>query len=157
MFTAAIFVMFAVVTAIIGTWLYLEQNKGVGTFVITVLLLICAVSNSVYTVKNQAVKAREEYNAMVAQKDAEIEKVKEQYVDNAFWKEDYCVPAELNKQVEQENGTYKVIFVVASKLYYEWIADYEYPEDIPYMLTMDGNDTPDFEDDKILVVWADMN
>jgi hypothetical protein len=76
MFTAAIFVMFAVVTAIIGTWLYLEQNKGVGTFVVTVLLLICAVSNSMYTVKSEAAKAREEYNAMVAQKDAEIEKLK---------------------------------------------------------------------------------
>ena len=41
---------------------------------------------------------------------------------------------------------------------FSWIDMYAYPDDVPYLLTMDNKGTLNNPlDDEILVVWKDMN
>lgn len=69
-------------------------------------------------------------------------------------------PAELVECVELENGTYQMLFAVGESevQLFSWIDTYTYPDDVPYLLTMDNKGTlNDPLDDEILVVWKDMN
>lgn len=69
-------------------------------------------------------------------------------------------PAELVECVELENGTYQMLFAVGESevQLFSWIDTYTYPDDTPYLLTMDNKGTlNDPLDDEILVVWKDMN
>ena len=69
-------------------------------------------------------------------------------------------PAELVECVELENGTYQMLFAVGESevQLFSWIDTYAYPDDTPYLLTMDNKGTlNDPLDDEILVVWKDMN
>ena len=69
-------------------------------------------------------------------------------------------PAELVECVELENGTYQMLFAVGESevQLFSWVDTYTYPDDTPYLLTMDNKGTlNDPLDDEILVVWKDMN
>ena len=69
-------------------------------------------------------------------------------------------PAELVECVELENGAYQMLFTVGESevQLFSWIDTYTYPDDTPYLLTMDNKGTlNDPLDDEILVVWKDMN
>lgn len=69
-------------------------------------------------------------------------------------------PAELVECVELENGIYQMLFAVGESevQLFSWIDTYTYPDDTPYLLTMDNKGTlNDPLDDEILVVWKDMN
>lgn len=39
------------------------------------------------------------------------------------------------------------------EIFAAYTGDHEWPEDVPYLLHMDGKGTPDRRDDEILVVW----
>ena len=69
-------------------------------------------------------------------------------------------PAELVECTELENGTYEMLFAVGESevQLFSWIDMYAYPDDVPYLLTMDNKGTLNNPlDDEILVVWKDMN
>ena len=69
-------------------------------------------------------------------------------------------PAELVECVELENGAYQMLFSVGESevQLFSWIDTYTYPDDTPYLLTMDNKGTLNNPlDDEILVVWKDMN
>lgn len=69
-------------------------------------------------------------------------------------------PAELVECVELENGAYEMLFAIGESevQLFSWIDTYTYPDDTPYLLTMDNKGTlNDPLDDEILVVWKDMN
>ena len=69
-------------------------------------------------------------------------------------------PAELVECVELEDGTYEMLFAVGESevQLFSWIDTYIYPDDTPYLLTMDNKGTLNNPlDDEILVVWKDMN
>ena len=69
-------------------------------------------------------------------------------------------PAELVECTELENGAYEMLFAVGESevQLFSWIDMYAYPDDVPYLLTMDNKGTLNNPlDDEILVVWKDMN
>ena len=69
-------------------------------------------------------------------------------------------PAELVECIELENGAYEMLFAVGESevQLFSWIDMYAYPDDVPYLLTMDNKGTLNNPlDDEILVVWKDMN
>lgn len=69
-------------------------------------------------------------------------------------------PAELIECVELENGAYQMLFAVGESevQLFSWIDTYTYPDNTPYLLTMDNKGTLNNPlDDEILVVWKDMN
>ena len=69
-------------------------------------------------------------------------------------------PAELVECTELENGAYEMLFAVGESevQLFSWIDMYAYPDDVPYLLTMDNKGTLNNPlDDEILVVWMDMN
>ena len=69
-------------------------------------------------------------------------------------------PAELVECTELENCAYEMLFAVGESevQLFSWIDMYAYPDDVPYLLTMDNKGTLNNPlDDEILVVWKDMN
>ena len=69
-------------------------------------------------------------------------------------------PAELVSVTKLENGIYEMLFVVGESevQLFSWYDTYTYPDDVPYLLTMDNKGTlNDPTDDEIIVVWKDMN
>ena len=182
MFDAIMLFILSLVTAIIGTWLYMAENKGIVCFLLSVVFFVCGALSANTEIENKSKQEAEKYNELIEQKeqefqefamqqmlecsdeikrkDEEINKLKMQHEKlTTFWTDTYYAPAEIVSQKKTNDDTYNIVFCidVLYKYKYEWISDYEYPDDIPYLLTMDGNGTTEFTDDKVLVVWGDMN
>lgn len=71
----------------------------------------------------------------------------------------YYAEAELVSNDKISDDTYQMEFAVGNSEVQIFVitSNYQYPNDIPYLLTMSNNNTPnDCTDDKILVVWGDM-
>ena len=71
----------------------------------------------------------------------------------------YYAEAELVSNDKISDDTYQMEFAVGNSEVQIFVitSNYQYPDDIPYLLTMSNNNTPnDCTDDKILVVWGDM-
>lgn len=71
----------------------------------------------------------------------------------------YYAEAELVSNDKISDDTYQMEFAVGNSEVQIFVitSNYQYPDNIPYLLTMSNNNTPnDCTDDKILVVWGDM-
>lgn len=71
----------------------------------------------------------------------------------------YYAEAELVSNDKISDDTYQMEFAVGNSEVQIFIitSNHQYPNNIPYLLTMSNNNTPnDCTDDKILVVWGDM-
>ena len=103
------------------------------------------------------IKTVEEKNEIQFNKPAETVEVQQQV---QVIPEITYEPAELVECTELENGEYEMLFAVGESevQLFSWIDMYAYPDDVPYLLTMDNKGTPNNPlDDEILVVWKDMN
>ena len=144
--------------AIIGVTLYgfYIQNEvvnivgAIGTVCLILFIgLFIGISLGVKTTEN---------NESIQANEAVQEEVKSQPVQ--VISEITYEPAELVECVELESGVYQMLFVVGESeaQLFSWIDTYTYPDDTPYLLTMDNKGTlNDPLDDEILVVWKDMN
>ena len=78
---------------------------------------------------------------------------------NSFNSDIYYAEAELVSNDKISDDTYQMEFAVGNSEVQIFIitSNHQYPDNIPYLLTMSNNNTPnDCTDDKILVVWGDM-
>ena len=78
---------------------------------------------------------------------------------NSFNSDIYYAEAELVDNNKISDDTYQMEFAVGNSEVQIFIitSNHQYPDNIPYLLTMSNNNTPnDCTDDKILVVWGDM-
>lgn len=129
----------AVVLIYIGAWMYLDYKGHIIYCICIVLAMKCLTTNYDY------------YTQIIAQKDAEIETLKESKSNY------YYLGAEIYKQEAISSEQYKISFVdVENGNIYAWISPYAYDEDAPYLLTMDSKGTEDVTDDEVVVVWKDM-
>ncbi len=116
--------------------------------------LVCILILIVFSAR---IKAVEEKNEIQFNEPAETVEVQQQV---QVIPEITYEPAELVECTELENGAYEMLFAVGESevQLFSWIDMYAYPNDVPYLLTMDNKGTPNNPlDDEILVVWKDMN
>lgn len=116
--------------------------------------LVCILILIVFSAR---IKAVEEKNEIQFNEPAETVEVQQQV---QVIPEITYEPAELVECTELENGAYEMLFAVGESevQLFSWIDMYAYPDDVPYLLTMDNKGTLNNPlDDEILVVWKDMN
>ena len=131
-----------------GTYIGDKIVSVIGSTELVCLLILVAFSTGIKTV--------EEKNEIQFNETVETVKVQQVQVIPEITYE----PAELVECVELENGTYQMLFAVGESevQLFSWVDTYTYPDDTPYLLTMDNKGTlNDPLDDEILVVWKDMN
>lgn len=131
-----------------GTYIGDKIVSVIGFTELVCLLILVAFSTGIKTV--------EEKNEIQFNETVETVKVQQVQVIPEITYE----PAELVECVELENGTYQMLFAVGESevQLFSWVDTYTYPDDTPYLLTMDNKGTlNDPLDDEILVVWKDMN
>lgn len=146
----------AVIIAVIGAWYFITQDNF-WMFIICIVLAFAGIVASNEYLSNETERdIKNQCNEIIAEKNAEIESLKAIIEEN---KSDiYYLGAEIVSQINLNGATYEISFVdVENGNVYKWIADYEYPDDVPYLLTMDSKETDNVKDDEIIVVWMDMN
>ena len=116
--------------------------------------LVCILILIVFSARTKAV---EEKNEIQFNEPAETVEVQQQV---QVIPEITYEPAELVECTELENSEYEMLFAVGESevQLFSSIDMYAYPDDVPYLLTMDNKGTLNNPlDDEILVVWKDMN
>lgn len=147
-----------IVITCIGMWMWAIEDKRLVAIICYLLAGIAVVTSLEYTSYDTEKKLRREYNAIIVQKDTEIENIKNKPIE-----EFYYADAEITEQKKQSDGTYKVQLLanpdmnVKDYALYEVVSNKEYDIMIPYMLTMNSNGTENKDDDVIVAVWACMN
>lgn len=143
----------AVIIAVIGAWYFIAQDNFWMFIICIVLAFAGIVTGNKYLSNETEHNIKNQYDEIIAEKNAEIESlIKENKSDT------YYLGAEIVSQINLNGATYEISFVdVENGNVYKWIADYEYPDDVPYLLTMDSKETDNVKDDEIIVVWMDMN
>lgn len=156
MATMIILSLCAVIIAVIGAWYFIAQDNF-WMFIICIVLAFAGIVASNEYLSNETERdIKNQCNEIIAEKNAEIESLKAIIEENKS--DTYYLNAEIFNQIDLNNGNYAVNFInTESGNIYTWIGEYEYPDDVPYLLTMDSKETDSIEDDKILVVWMDMN
>lgn len=144
----------ALIIAFISAIAYVKNKAK--TAVILVALAIASMFYGVNYNTGSTIEAmKNSYSKVIEEMEFEIsslESIKPQVIVPEF----YYVEAEIADQKQLDDGTYEIRFV-ANGEFYVWVDDVEYPEDVPYLLTMESNGTLDCKDDEIVVVWKDMN
>lgn len=156
MATMIILSLCAVIIAVIGAWYFIAQDNF-WMFIICIVLVFAGIVASNEYLSNETERdIKNQCNEIIAEKNAEIESLKAIIEKN---KSDiYYLGAEIVSQINLNGATYEISFIdVENGNVYKWIADYEYPDDVPYLLTMDSKETDNVKDDEIIVVWMDMN
>ena len=168
MWSFVIFIL-SVALVILSTYIFVEYDK----WNISVLLMILAVfafSASGYLMAKEVSEAYKiefaddikEYEQQIQDlqnENAEL-KIKTLNEVNSFNSDIYYAEAELVDNNKISDNTYQIEFAVGNSEVQIFIitSNHQYPDNIPYLLTMSNNNTPnDCTDDKILVVWGDMN
>lgn len=156
MATMIILSLCAVIIAVIGAWYFIAQDNF-WMFIICIVLAFAGIVASNEYLSNETERdIKNQCNEIIAEKNAEIESLKAIIEENKS--DTYYLNAEIFNQIDLNNGNYAVNFInTESGNIYTWIGEYEYPDDVPYLLTMDSKETDSIEDDKILVVWMDMD
>ena len=116
--------------------------------------LVCILILIVFSARIKTVEEKNEIQFNEPAKTVEVQQ-QEQVIPEITYE-----PAELVECTELENGEYEMLFAVGESevQLFSWIDMYAYPDDVPYLLTMDNKGTPNNPlDDEILVVWKDMN
>lgn len=147
--------VFSIILIYIGTWLYLEENKGYMLIICALIATAGIITGNEYVSQQTESDIRHQYNEIIAGKDAEIESLKKNIEENKS--DTYYLGAEIKNQTLFNNKYYINFIDVENGNFYVWTDDYEYPDDVPYLLTMDSKGTANSTDDEILVVWMDMN
>lgn len=167
MWSFVIFIL-SVALVILSTYIFVEYDK----WNISVLLMILAVfafSASGYLMAKEVSEAYKiefaddikEYEQQIQDlqnENAEL-KIKTLNEVNSFNSDIYYAEAELVDNNKISDNTYQIEFAVGNSEVQIFIitSNHQYPDNIPYLLTMSNNNTPnDCTDDKILVVWGDM-
>ena len=167
MWSFVIFIL-SVALVILSTYIFVEYDK----WTISVLLMILAVfafSASGYLMAKEVSEAYKiefaddikEYEQQIQDLQNENAKLKIKTLDevNSFNSDIYYAEAELVDNNKISDDTYQMEFAVGNSEVQIFIitSNHQYPDNIPYLLTMSNNNTPnDCTDDKILVVWGDM-
>lgn len=146
----------AVIIAVIGAWYFIAQDNF-WMFIICIVLAFAGIVASNKYLSNETERdIKNQCNEIIAEKNAEIESLKAIIEENKS--DTYYLNAEIFNQIDLNNGNYAVNFInTESGNIYTWIGEYEYPDDVPYLLTMDSKETDSIKDDEIIVVWMDMN
>ena len=146
----------AVIIAVIGAWYFIAQDNF-WMFIICIVLAFAGIVASNKYLSNETERdIKNQCNEIIAEKNAEIESLKAIIEENKS--DTYYLNAEIFNQIDLNNGNYAVNFInTESGNIYTWIGEYEYPDDVPYLLTMDSKETDNVKDDEIIVVWMDMN
>ena len=167
MWSFVIFIL-SVTFVILSAYVFVEYDK----WNISVLLMILAVfafSASGYLMAKEVSEAYKiefaddikEYEQQIQDlqnENAEL-KIKTLNEVNSFNSDIYYAEAELVDNDKISDDTYQMEFAVGNSEVQIFIitSNHQYPDNIPYLLTMSNNNTPnDCTDDKILVVWGDM-
>ena len=167
MWSFVIFIL-SVTLVILSAYVFVEYDK----WNISVLLMILAVfafSASGYLMAKEVSEAYKiefaddikEYEQQIQDlqnENAEL-KIKTLNEVNSFNSDIYYAEAELVSNDKISDDTYQMEFAVGNSEVQIFIitSNHQYPDNIPYLLTMSNNNTPnDCTDDKILVVWGDM-
>ena len=167
MWSFVIFIL-SVTFVILSAYVFVEYDK----WNISVLLMILAVfafSASGYLMAKEVSEAYKiefaddikEYEQQIQDlqnENAEL-KIKTLNEVNSFNSDIYYAEAELVSNDKISDDTYQMEFAVGNSEVQIFIitSNHQYPDNIPYLLTMSNNNTPnDCTDDKILVVWGDM-
>lgn len=156
MATMIILSLCAVIIAVIGAWYFIAQDNF-WMFIICIVLAFAGIVTSNEYLSNETERdIKNQCNEIIAEKNAEIESLKAIIEENKS--DTYYLNVEIFNQIDLNNGNYAVNFIGAeSGNIYTWIGEYEYPDDVPYLLTMDSKETDNVKDDEIIVVWMDMN
>lgn len=146
----------AVIIAVIGAWCFIAQDNF-WMFIICIVLAFAGIVASNEYLSNETERdIKNQCNEIIAEKNAEIESLKAIIEENKS--DTYYLNAEIFNQIDLNNGNYAVNFInTESGNIYTWIGEYEYPDDVPYLLTMDSKETDNVKDDEIIVVWMDMD
>ena len=146
----------AVIIAVIGAWYFIAQDNF-WMFIICIVLAFAGIVASNKYLSNETERdIKNQCNEIIAEKNAEIESLKAIIEENKS--DTYYLNAEILNQIDLNNGNYAVNFInTESGNIYTWIGEYEYPDDVPYLLTMDSKETDNVKDDEIIVVWMDMD
>ena len=146
----------AVIIAVIGAWYFIAQDNF-WMFIICIVLAFAGIVASNKYLSNETERdIKNQCNEIIAEKNAEIESLKVIIEENKS--DTYYLNAEIFNQIDLNNGNYAVNFInTESGNIYTWIGEYEYPDDVPYLLTMDSKETDNVKDDEIIVVWMDMD
>ena len=146
----------AVIIAVIGAWYFIAQDNF-WMFIICIVLAFAGIVASNKYLSNETERdIKNQCNEIIAEKNAEIESLKAIIEENKS--DTYYLNAEIFNQIDLNNGNYAVNFInTESGNIYTWIGEYEYPDDVPYLLTMDSKETDNVKDDEIIVVWMDMD
>ena len=167
MWSFVIFIL-SVTFVILSAYVFVEYDK----WNISVLLMILAVfafSASGYLMAKEVseaykiefaddIKKYEQQIQDLQNENAEL-KIKTLNEVNSFNSDIYYAEAELVSNDKISDDTYQMEFAVGNSEVQIFIitSNHQYPDNIPYLLTMSNNNTPnDCTDDKILVVWGDM-
>ena len=145
--TIALLVMF--ISAIVGM-----KNKIKTAAFLMILSMICMLAGLTHNTKDVIGSMKETYDGIIEEMKLEVLPVDK--IETVIVPEFYYEGAEIADQKRLDDGTYEIRFV-ANGEFYIWIDKVEYPEDAPYLLTMESNETVDLKDDEIVVVWKDMN
>ena len=167
MWSFVIFIL-SVAFVILSAYVFVEYDK----WNISVLLMILAVfafSASGYLMAKEVSEAYKiefaddikEYEQQIQDlqnENAEL-KIKTLNEVKSFNSDIYYAEAELVSNDKSSDETYQMEFAVGNSEVQIFIitSNHQYPDNIPYLLTISNNNTPnDCTDDKILVVWGDM-
>ena len=167
MWSFVIFIL-SVAFVILSAYVFVEYDK----WNISVLLMILAVfafSASGYLMAKEVSEAYKiefaddikEYEQQIQDLQNENAELKIKTLDevNPSISDIYYAEAELVSNDKISDDTYQMEFAVGNSEVQIFVitSNYQYPDNIPYLLTMSNNNTPnDCTDDKILVVWGDM-
>ena len=168
MWSFVIFIL-SVAFVILSAYVFVEYDK----WNISVLLMILAVfafSASGYLMAKEVseaykiefaddIKKYEQQIQNLQNEKNELKKIKTLNEVNSFNSDIYYAEAELVSNDKISDDTYQMEFAVGNSEVQIFIitSNHQYPDNIPYLLTMSNNNTPnDCTDDKILVVWGDM-
>lgn len=143
----------AIIIVSIGVWYFVSENNFWMFIACVVLAFVGIIAGNEYLSNETEHNIKNQYNEIIAEKNAEIESLIEENKSDIYY-----LGAEIVSQINLNGATYEISFVdVENGNVYKWIADYEYPDDVPYLLTMDSKETDNVKDDEIIVVWMDMN
>lgn len=122
--------------------------------IFSAISMICMVLGLCHNARDVTKSMKESYDKIIDEMEIKIYSLEE--IETVVVPDVYYGEAEIANQRQLDDGTYEIRFV-SNKESYVWIDDVEYPEDVPYLLTMNSNKTIDYKDDEIVVVWKDMN
>ena len=153
-FICPVLLVIACIAIVVITFLgFFTQNETIG--IIGIIGSVCLI---LFVGISLGEKANTQPNEVVQEETKSIKTTETQQVQTI--PEITYEPAELVSVTKLENGIYEMLFVVGESevQLFSWHDTYTYPDDVPYLLTMDNKGTlNDPTDDEILVVWKDMN